>query len=301
MYRDVYGLPHAVVSLSSLNALKTIARRQLPGVKHAHVLESLAAALGENNWAALNAKLSERVHDMDAVLLFMFSYNDLCARLYDFGYRDLNSTDLDFSSVTEIFRRPDQTQTLRDMVVRGTLTEQHRDQLVRMVEERQSMLIIGMLGSGKTTLMLAILNEMATRAPSEQFALYRDAEEGSGFPANVRTVERHPNVSKHDESSVPTFKRERVAIDEIRDGIGVRAIDAWNRMGGGLGTLTAYSIESCLDRLVLALGVGATRADGNELQPYLRESIDAVIHVDRKATARIKEIATRADLARYGW
>ena len=41
-----------ILQADTLDRLKRDARRQLPDVKHSHVLEALAAALGFKSWAA---------------------------------------------------------------------------------------------------------------------------------------------------------------------------------------------------------------------------------------------------------
>lgn len=51
-------MPSACLSKGTLNQLKRVACQQLPTVRHTHVLEALARAVGQRNFAALTSKLA---------------------------------------------------------------------------------------------------------------------------------------------------------------------------------------------------------------------------------------------------
>ncbi|WP_166742083.1 hypothetical protein [Burkholderia cepacia] len=51
-------MPSAFLSKGTLNQLKRVACQQLPTVRHTHVLEALARAVGQRNFAALTSKLA---------------------------------------------------------------------------------------------------------------------------------------------------------------------------------------------------------------------------------------------------
>ncbi|HDR9763279.1 hypothetical protein KDX16_16110 [Burkholderia vietnamiensis] len=276
-------MPSAFLSRNSFNQLKRAARQQLPGVQHAHVLEALARALGQNNLAALNAKLA--VGEDNAVRFFLFSDHDLRIRLAELGYPDALTWDIDFSSLTDIFRVPKPFPTTLDALqADGTISFEQRRHFEQLIDQRKSILIIGTVGSRKTTLMHVLLNEMSVRAPREEFVLCQFVQEGPEFGPNVKRF-------VHNEfwpGGFPAFGHRRVAFDEIRDNTALRVLNSWLYYGAGLATMYASSVDEALARMTRVLG-----GPGVEL---IREAVDVVIRMERGEMPKVAEIVTRDEL-----
>jgi len=70
---------------------------------------------------------------------------------------------------------PPQLFTLADLVERGTLTQAMADDLAdRFIQQRQTTVISGGTGSGKTTLATALLHELLRRHPLEALVIIED-------------------------------------------------------------------------------------------------------------------------------
>jgi hypothetical protein len=277
-------MPSVFLSRNSFNQLKRAAREQLPGVQHAHVLESLACALGHNNLAALKERLA--TGEDNAPQFFQFSYDDLRIRLMQLGYANAVKWDLDFSGVTDVFRvkRPFPS-TLDALLADGIISLEQRGRLDQLIDRRKSILIIGTTSSGKSLLMHVLLNEMAVRAPRDEFLVCEMTRDGGEYPPNVtRFVE-----SEHRQWERPHIGHRRVAIDEIRDDFSARAFDAWIAYGGGVGTMYARRTDEVLPRLAEILS-GGRRIE------VAGGAIDVVVRMERVDKPRVVEIVTRAEL-----
>jgi hypothetical protein len=279
-------MPSVSLSRNSFNQLKRAARQQLPGVQHAHVLEALARALGHNNLAALNARLA--VGEDNAVHFFQFSYDDLRIRLAELGYPAAPTWDIDFSGGTEIFRvKRTFPSTLDALLADGIISLEHRQHFDRLIDQRKSILVIGATSSGKSLLMHVLLNEMAVRAPGDDFVVCELTRDGGEYPPNVtRFVKSEHGFDEHEH---PHFGDRRVAIDEIRDNTSFRIFQAWAAYGGGVGTMYAKSADEVNARMMHVL-------NGRGLET-IREAIDAVVRMERSGDKpRVAEIVTWGDL-----
>ena len=281
-------MPSAFLSRKSFNQLKRAARQQLPGVQHAHALEALARALGQNNLAALNTRLS-RGED-SPVNLFEFSYDELRLRLYALGYPDALNCKIDFSSLTDIFRvRKPYPLTLAELQALGIISPAQRLRLAQLVEERRTVLIVGATGSGKSLLMYVLLNEMALRAPQDEFVLCEWHKEGPEFAPNVARFELRP-PDGFVPGGVPALGHRRVAIDELVGGTALPVLRSWTSVGGGVGTLYARSADDAFEAITRVLGAAGT--------DMVRGAVDVVVHMQRERLGdvpRVAEINNRAD------
>lgn len=283
-------MPSAFLSRNSFNHLKQAARQQLPGVQHAHALEALARALGQNNLAALKERLA--TGEDNAPHFFLFSYDDLRIRLLQLGYQDATTWDLDFSGVTDVFRvkRPFPT-TLDALVADGIISPEHRRHLDRLIDQRKSILIIGATGSGKSLLMHVLLNEMAVRDPRDEFVVCELTRDASSYPSNVTQLDvtRLLNIeSARGPREGPDFGHRRVAMDEITDELCSRVFRTWAACGGGLGTMYGLRADEVLARM--------SCLEGGREPKMLREAIDVVVRMERSDRPRVVEILTQAEL-----
>jgi hypothetical protein len=100
------------------------------------------------------------------------------------------------------------------------------------------------------------------RAPDEGFSIFEELPEAQGLPSNVRRMVSCP-AAMREGAYVPIFSHSRVAIDDIRDGISFRAVQVWNGIRGGIGTMCvrhgAVSSASRDDPTVRAADVTTAR------------------------------------------
>lgn len=295
-FREPSELTRAVVRLSTFDLLKHSARQQLPGVKHAHLIEALSWALGSNNYAALKERLKGQGGDPARVL--MFSTQDLRQRLRELGYESAGTAPLEFAGLTEIFRKPPPMPTLSELEASGKMTSELRVEIDRIIDERQSVLITGRTSTGKTTLMVAMLQEMATRSSVDRLTLFEQVQEADELPSNVTRIEIPPPELMLFEAK--KFRGSRVVIDEIRGDLDFSLVQEWRETGGGIGILHASDGEQCINRLTQVVSRSSDREPAF-VRSYLKETIGAIIVCDHVKDSFIWQISTSETLRNVTW
>lgn len=142
--------------------------------------------------------------------------------------------------------------TLDDYVSKGILSTAGADVIRRAVAERKNILVAGGTGSGKTTLVNAILAEPAFR--SDRVVLIEDTKElqcPAEDKVELLTKSIEPRVTMTDLLRMTLRLRpDRIIIGEVRGGEALAMLKAWNTgHPGGVATLHANSAADALRRM----------------------------------------------------
>lgn len=202
--------------------------------------------------------------------------------------------------ILSIRRFPRLRFTVADLVARGMLDDAAGDRLRAYVEDRRTIVIGGSTGTGKTTLLNALLAHVGD---SERIVTVEETAELAPTCAHaVSLVARPVNVEGRGAVSLRTLVRaclrmrpDRIVVGEVR---GPEAFDALQALStgheGSLVTVHAPSDAAVVERLVslaLLAGSGATEA---ALERRVRTAVDVVVHLrrdrGRRRVAAITEI-----------
>lgn len=213
------------------------------------------------------------------------------------------------------------THDLAALHTLGTFSDRTASLLTAIVRTRLAFLVVGGTGTGKTTLLAALLGCVPT---DERIVCVEDAGElQPGHPQVVRLVARPPNVEGVGEVTVRDLVRQalrmrpdRLVVGEVRGAEVCELLAALNTgHDGGAGTLHANSPAEVPARLeaLAALG-GMTRP---ALHSQLAAALQVILHVRRARTGQrvLAEIgvvtrtdngvrvlpAWRADGRQIGW
>lgn len=185
--------------------------------------------------------------------------------------------------------------SLDDLAERGALSPDGLRLVHRLLAARVAFLVSGGTGTGKTTLLGAML---AAVEPAERIVVVEDAAELQPAHPHVVALESRPaNLEGVGEVPLRALVRQalrmrpdRLVVGEVRGGEVVDLLAALNTgHDGGCGTLHANSaadVPARVEALALAAGLGR---DATHSQ--LASAVGAVLHLVRVPVRRLAEIA----------
>jgi type IV secretion system protein TrbB len=174
--------------------------------------------------------------------------------------------------------------------VRG---KKHGDIVRWAIAERKNILVVGSTGSGKTTLVNAILHWLTKVSPRDRVVLIEDTPELQCAVENAVAMLAVGSVSMLDclRASM-RLKPTRIVVGEVRGGEALTMLKAWNTgHPGGAATVHANDALSGLLRLE-SLVAEATSAPQQKL---IAEAVNLVVFVDEEpeisAGRKVREVA----------
>ncbi|MGX5843650.1 P-type conjugative transfer ATPase TrbB [Mesorhizobium sp. ArgA1] len=178
---------------------------------------------------------------------------------------------------------------LNDYVSAGIMTEVQADVLRLAVERRKNVLVAGGTSTGKTTLVNALLAEVAKTG--DRVVLIEDTRELQCAAPNLvalRTKEGVASLSDLVKSSL-RLRPDRIPIGEVRGAEALDLLKAWGTgHPGGIGTIHASSALGALRRLEQLVQEAVVRVP----RDLIAETIDLVaVLAGRGSARRLVEIA----------
>jgi P-type conjugative transfer ATPase TrbB len=188
--------------------------------------------------------------------------------------------------------------TLDDYVLAGTLTAAEAEGLRNAVRTRQNILVAGGTSTGKTTLVNALLAEVANT--TDRIVLLEDTRELQCRSPNLvalRTKDGVASLADLVRSSL-RLRPDRIPIGEVRGAEALDLIKAWGTgHPGGVGTIhagTALGALCRLEQLIQEAVITVPRA-------LIAETIDVIAVLSgRGADRRLAELAHVDGLTRDG-
>jgi type IV secretion system protein VirB11 len=181
--------------------------------------------------------------------------------------------------------------TLDQYVEDGIMSKRHGDALKAAVRNHRNILVVGGTGSGKTTLVNAIINEMVLAAPDERVCIIEDTGEIQCAARNF--VQYHTALDVPMTTLLKVILRmrpDRILVGEVRGAEALDLLDAWNTgHEGGAATLHANNALAGLTRLKSLI----TRNDAapSDIEPLIGEAVHVVVHIARVPEGRrVQEI-----------
>ena len=176
--------------------------------------------------------------------------------------------------------------TLEQYVETGVLSPRHGDVIREAVRKHRNILVIGGTGSGKTTLINAIINEMVRSDPDERIFILEDTGEIQCAAQNF--VQYHTTLDVDMTQLLKTTLRmrpDRILVGEVRGPEALDLLDAWNTgHEGGAATLHANDALSGLTRLESLISRNPSAP--KEIMPLIAEAVDMVVHITRTPHGR---------------
>jgi type IV secretion system protein TrbB len=196
-------------------------------------------------------------------------------------------------------RRPiSKVVRLRDYVAAGSMTMAQALYLSAAVHQAKNVLIAGGTGSGKTTLVNALLAEMATL--HQRIVLIEDTRELLCAADDMVALRTKPGVVSLCDlvRSTMRLRPDRIIVGEVRGGEALDMLKAWNTgHPGGVATLHANSAHAALYRLEQLIQEVVNTVP----RRLIAEAVDVVVFISgRGLSRRIESIAIVSGLSESG-
>jgi len=180
---------------------------------------------------------------------------------------------------------------LDEYVERGIMTQQQCTVIKEAIAAHRNILVIGGTGSGKTTLVNAIINEMVLCDPTERVFIIEDTGEIQCAAENC--VQYHTTLEVTMTMLLKTTLRmrpDRILVGEVRGPEALDLLDAWNTgHEGGAATLHANNPVAGLMRLKSLITRNPSAP--SEIEPLIGEAVHLVVHIARTQEGRrVQEI-----------
>lgn len=181
--------------------------------------------------------------------------------------------------------------TLTQYVDTGIMTITQFDAIRSAIVAHRNILVTGGTGSGKTTLVNAIINEMVLHDPTERIFILEDTGEIQCAAENF--VQYHTSIDVPMTALLKTTLRmrpDRILVGEVRGAEALDLLDAWNTgHEGGAATLHANNAAAGLIRLKSL--ISRNSAAPSDIEPLIAEAVHVVVHITRTPEGRrIEEI-----------
>ena len=188
--------------------------------------------------------------------------------------------------------------SLDDYVAAGIMVAAQAEYLRAAVRERKNLLVAGGTSTGKTTLVNAILAEIAKTG--DRIVLIEDTRELQCAAPNLvalRTKDGAASLSDLVRSSL-RLRPDRIPIGEVRGGEALDLLKAWGTgHPGGVGTLHAGSAIGALHRLEQLIQEAVVTVP----RALIAETIDAIaVLAGRGSARRLTELAAVKGLSSNG-
>ncbi len=176
--------------------------------------------------------------------------------------------------------------TLEQYVEQSIMTQKQYHKLKSAIAEHRNILVVGGTGSGKTTLVNAIINEMVNHDPLERIFIIEDTGEIQCAAQN--SVQYHTTLDVSMTQLLKTTLRmrpDRILVGEVRGEEALDLLDAWNTgHEGGAATLHANDALSGLTRLKSL--ITRNKSAPSDIESLIAEAVHLVVHVTRTPYGR---------------
>jgi type IV secretion system protein VirB11 len=174
--------------------------------------------------------------------------------------------------------------TLNDYAEQDVLPAHMIPFLEAQVAARKNILVVGGTGSGKTTLVNALIQIIADKCPNDRTLIFEDTMELQSKSPNTVFFRTSDHVGMQRLVKVGMrYRPTRIIIGEVRDGAALDLLKAWNTgHPGGIATVHANSAAEGLDRMEELIAEATTAPK----QRLIGNGIDLVVFIERAPGGR---------------
>jgi P-type conjugative transfer ATPase TrbB len=185
-----------------------------------------------------------------------------------------------------IRKKASKVYTLDEYVQGRIMTPQQRSIIGESVREKKNILVAGGTGSGKTTLVNAVIKEVVDCNPAERPLIAEDTGELQCSAPN-QVIYRTSSTCdmSHIVKLMLRMRPDRILIGEVRDHAALDLLAAWNTgHPGGCATVHANSAEAALERMIMLVSMHPNCP--RDIDSFIGQVIHRVVHISRAEDGR---------------
>ena len=169
--------------------------------------------------------------------------------------------------------------SLAEYIKSGRATDEEVQILCEAISARKNILVVGGTGTGKTTFVNAIINEMKTLTPKHRLLILEDTLELQCSMENFVSMRTTSDVSMQDLLKITMRQRpDRIIIGEVRGKEALDMLKAWNTgHPGGVCTVHANDARAGLLRIEQLI----SEVSQSPMRELVAEAIDVVVFLIR--------------------
>ena len=178
-----------------------------------------------------------------------------------------------------IRKKATQIISLDEYAQSGIISEAQKTLIEEAIINRKNMVVCGGTGSGKTTLVNAVIDALCSIAPDDRLVIIEDTNELQCRAENKEILRASKDVSQQDLLKVTLRLRpDRIITGEVRGGEALTLLKSWNTgHPGGICTLHANSAMEALTRLEQMIG----EVSGSDMTGFIANTVDLVIFIEK--------------------
>jgi type IV secretion system protein TrbB len=186
--------------------------------------------------------------------------------------------------VFSVRKRASRVFSLDQYVEQGVMTLDQQRSLCQAIFDHRNIVVSGSTGSGKTTVLNALIHELTIQFPNERLIIIEDTAEIQCSTRNFLQYHTSPERSMTQLVRMSMRMRpDRILVGEVRGPEALDLLMAWNTgHPGGLATLHANDAASALTRLstLVSMNQNAPR----DISPLILSAVNIVVHIERHPT-----------------
>jgi pilus assembly protein CpaF len=185
-----------------------------------------------------------------------------------------------------------QRYTIAELIRTGTISPELSELLCRAVQTRQTILISGGTGTGKTTLLNALA---AFIDPEDRIVVIEDTSEIQIEARNLVRLEARreqppiPAIAIRDLlKTTLRLRPDRILLGEVRGGEAFDLLQALNTgHAGTLATIHANSASQALSRFTTCVLMSGVELPYRAIRSNIAEALNLLVHIERRQGQRL--------------
>ena len=184
--------------------------------------------------------------------------------------------------------RSKKVYTLDNYVEAGIMTPPQQYQIIQAIERRRNILVSGSNGSGKTSLLNAMIAHLSLVDPETRLGIIEDTPElRSGLPNHVAFLAGPKGSMLRCLKTCLRMRFDRLAVGEVRGREALVMLKAFNTGYPGMATIHANSAKAAKERLCGLVREAIPSYDATNL---VNENIHVIVQIDGPTATRKRQI-----------